>query len=80
MASYFTKLAQKPPLEVIMLLAIIKLQPHFQFVFAKTIIDIVQIRVPLIWKKISDHFPNWAKVVPWAKGQLGQIWANLVKK
>ena len=37
-------------------------------------------RVPLILKKISDHFPNWAKVVPWAKGQLGQIWANLVKK
>ena len=43
LASNFTKLAQKPPLEVIMLLAIIKLQPHFQFVFAKTIIDIVQI-------------------------------------
>ena len=38
------------------------------------------VRVPLIFKKFSDHFPNWAKVVPWAKGQIGQIWANLVKK
>ena len=42
--------------------------------------EVGEVRVPLILKKISDHFPNWAKVVPWAKGQLGQIWANLVKK
>ena len=38
------------------------------------------IRVPPIYEKFSDQVPNWAKVVPWAKGQLGQIWANLVKK
>ena len=36
-------------------------------------------RVPSNSKKFSDQPVNWDKLVHWPKGELGQIWAQLVK-